>query len=66
VLQARAKLSAEERLADAAKLQDMLATDLPWAPIAETRTQWAYTSKLSGLTWYPDNSLRWFDLTLAK
>ncbi|HEY0184401.1 MAG TPA: ABC transporter substrate-binding protein [Rhodopila sp.] len=66
VLKARASLSADERLADAAKLQDMLAADLPWAPIAETRTQWAYTSKLSGLTWYPDNSLRWFDLTLAK
>ena len=66
ILTARASLSAEERLADAAKLQDMLAADLPWVPIAETRTQWAYSSKLTGLTWYPDNSIRWFDLTLAK
>jgi len=66
VLEARAKQSVDERLADAAKLQDMLAADPPWVPIAETRTQWAYSSKLHGLTWYPDNSIRWFDLSLDK
>jgi hypothetical protein len=44
----------------------MLAADLPWVPIAETRTQWAYSSKLKGLTWYPDNSIRWYDLSLEK
>jgi peptide/nickel transport system substrate-binding protein len=66
VLEARASLSADERTADAAKLQDMMAADLPWVPIAETRTQWAYSSKLHGMTWYPDNSVRWFDLSLEK
>ena len=66
ILKARGTLSADERLADAAKLQDMLAADLPWVPIAETRTQWAYSSKLKGLTWYPDNSIRWYDLSLDK
>ena len=44
----------------------MLAADLPWVPIAETKTQWAYTSKLHGLTWYPDNSIRWFDSVYDK
>lgn len=62
----RASGALEDRLAAAAKLQTMLAADLPWVPIAETKTQWAYTSKLHGLTWYPDNSIRWFDLSLEK
>jgi peptide/nickel transport system substrate-binding protein len=66
ILKGRGTLSADERLADAAQLQNMLAADLPWVPIAETRTQWAYSSKLMGLTWYPDNSIRWYDLSLGK
>lgn len=66
ILSSRASGSLQEKLAAAAKLQDILAEDLPWVPIAETRTQWAYTSKLHGLTWYPDNSIRWFDLSLDK
>ncbi len=66
ILSSRASGSLQERLDAAAKLQTMLAADLPWVPIAETKTQWAYTSKLKGLTWYPDNSIRWFDLSLDK
>ncbi len=66
ILSSRASGSLDERIKAAAKLQDILAEDLPWVPIAETRTQWAYTSKLHGLTWYPDNSIRWFDLGLDK
>jgi peptide/nickel transport system substrate-binding protein len=58
--------STGERIAAAGKMQDIMAADMPWVPIAETKTQWAYTSKLKGLTWYPDNSIRWFDLSLEK
>ena len=63
---ARANMSADARLDAAHKMQDLLASDLAWIPIAETKTQWAYSSKLQGLTWYPDNSIRWFDLSWAK
>jgi ABC-type transport system substrate-binding protein len=63
---ARANPSAEQRLAAAKTMQDIIAADIAWVPIAETKTQWAYTAKLSGLDWFPDNSIRWFDLTLAK
>ena len=47
-------------------IQDLLAADVAWLPIVEYKTQWAMTSKLSGLRWYPDNSLRYVDLKLAE
>lgn len=55
-----------DRVAAAKPMQDVMANDVPWVPIAETKTQWAYSSKLKGLTWYPDNSIRWFDLSWEK
>jgi len=66
VLASRASSSADDRMAAAVRMQDLMAADLPWVPIAETKTQWAYSSKLHGMTWYPDNSVRWFDLSLDK
>ena len=45
-------------------LQNTLQSDLAWIPLEETKTQWAFSSKLHGITWYPDNSLRYFDLSL--
>ncbi len=66
VLEGRASGVLDERIKVAHELQDLLAADLPWVPVAETKTQWAYSSKLQGLTWYPDNSIRWFDLSFAK
>ncbi|HEY4926507.1 MAG TPA: ABC transporter substrate-binding protein [Roseiarcus sp.] len=47
-----------------AEIQDQLAADVAWAPIVEYKTQWAMSSKLTGLRWYADNSIRFFDLTL--
>jgi peptide/nickel transport system substrate-binding protein len=66
VMEGRASGDLEARIKVAHELQDLLAADLPWVPIAETKTQWAYSSKLQGLTWYPDNSIRWYDLNFAK
>ncbi len=45
-------------------IQETLQKDLAWVPLEETKTQWAFSSKLHGLTWYPDNSLRFYDLSL--
>jgi peptide/nickel transport system substrate-binding protein len=55
-----------DRIAAAKPMQDLMAEDFPWVAIAETKTQWAYSSKLKGMTWYPDNSIRWFDLSWEK
>ena len=45
-------------------LQETIQRDLAWIPLEETKTQWAFSSKLHGITWYPDNSLRFYDLSL--
>jgi len=47
-------------------IQDMLAADVAWLPIVEYKTQWAYSSAITGLRWYPDNSIRYADLTMAE
>jgi peptide/nickel transport system substrate-binding protein len=46
-------------------VQDILQKDLAIVPMLETKTQYAATAKLSGITWHADNSLRFQDLTLA-
>ena len=48
------------------ELQETLQRDLAWVPIMETRTQWAMRSTLQGITWHPDNSVRFYDLSFEK
>jgi peptide/nickel transport system substrate-binding protein len=45
-------------------IQDILQRNVTWLPLVEWKTQWAFTDKLKGVTWHPDNSLRWYDLSL--
>ncbi len=47
-------------------IQEKIAADVAWLPVVEYNTQWAYKSTISGLKWYPDNSIRYRDLTVAK
>ncbi len=47
-------------------LQDTIQRELAWVPILETRTQWAFRSTLHGITWHPDNSVRFYDLSFDK
>jgi peptide/nickel transport system substrate-binding protein len=47
-------------------IQNTVQKDLAWVPIVETKTQWAFSDKLHGITWYPDNSLRFSEMTLDK
>ena len=54
-----------KRLELAKFIQETLQSELAWIPLLETRTQWAFSTKLSGITWAPDNALRMFDLKLA-
>jgi peptide/nickel transport system substrate-binding protein len=46
------------------QIQDIIAADVAWLPIVEYKTQWAYSDKLKGMRWYPDNSIRYSDLSI--
>jgi peptide/nickel transport system substrate-binding protein len=46
-----------------AEMQDLLQRDVAWLPVVEWQTQWAFSPDLQGITWHPDNSLRWVDLS---
>jgi peptide/nickel transport system substrate-binding protein len=54
-----------KQLAMLKTIQDTLERDLAWVPIVETETQWAFRSSLKGITWHPDNSVRFDDLSWA-
>ena len=45
------------------QIQDATRSDVAWLPIVEYKTQWAHSDTLSGLRWYPDNSVRYLDLS---
>jgi peptide/nickel transport system substrate-binding protein len=57
---------AAKRAGMTAEIQEILQDDLAWIPIVETKTQWAFSDKLTGITWHPDNSIRFFDLSLTQ
>ena len=48
-----------------AEVQDILADQVTWLPVVERTTQWAFSSSISGLIWHPDNSVRWYDLSVG-
>jgi peptide/nickel transport system substrate-binding protein len=45
-----------------ASIQTQLMADVAWAPVVEYKTQWAFSDRLKGIAWHPDNSVRFFDL----
>ncbi len=63
-LWAKAKLETDvtTRNAELAEMQSILMRDVAWLPVVTFKTQWAYTSKLHGVSWFPDNALRFYDL----
>jgi peptide/nickel transport system substrate-binding protein len=63
-LWAKAKLEIDvtKRNDELAQMQSMLMRDVAWLPVVTFKTQWAYTDKLKGVSWVPDNSLRFYDL----
>lgn len=63
---ARVDGNPETRAATITQIQEILARDVTWLPIVEYQTQWAFRSNISGMTWYPDNVVRYFDLTQAE
>lgn len=65
---AQARIDPDQASRDAtlAKIQQIAASDIAWLPIVEYRTQWAFSDRLGGLKWYPDNSIRYTDLTVSE
>ena len=53
-----------KRLALLKQIQDTLQRDLAWIPLVETKTEWAFSNKLSGVTWHPENSIHFIDLSM--
>jgi peptide/nickel transport system substrate-binding protein len=62
--QALVEPDAAKREPMAQSIQEIVQSDLAWVPLVETKTQWAFSDKLHGITWHPDNSLRLFELRL--
>lgn len=64
--EARVDPDTDSRNTSLAAIQEMAAEDIAWLPIVEYRTQWAFADSVSGLKWYPDNSIRYTDLSVAE
>lgn len=65
---AQARIDPDQASRDAtlATIQQIAASDVAWLPIVEYRTQWAFSDRLGGLKWYPDNSIRYTDLSVSE
>lgn len=48
------------------QVQDILQRDLAVIPMLETKTRYASSDKLAGITWHADNSIRFYNLSLAR
>lgn len=64
--EARVDPDTDSRNAKLAEIQKLAGGDVAWLPIVEYRTQWAFADRVSGLKWYPDNSIRYPDLKIAE
>lgn len=50
----------QQQLLDQA--QEILMEAPNWIPIAESETSWGLRSNVTGITWHPEDQLRWYDL----
>jgi peptide/nickel transport system substrate-binding protein len=64
--QARDEMDDAKQAAMLNSMQETIQRDLAWVPIMETRTQWAFRTGLHGITWHPDNSVRFYDLSFGQ
>ena len=60
---ARIEPDAAKRTDILGQIQEQSYDDLAWLPLVEYKTQWAFSNKLKGMRWYPDNSIRYSDLS---
>lgn len=45
--------------------QDIVMADLAFVPVVTKKTFWAWSTKVKGIAWTPDNNLIWYDLSPA-
>ncbi|MDE0801147.1 MAG: ABC transporter substrate-binding protein [Rhodospirillaceae bacterium] len=64
--EARAERDSERRYNLVSEIYDYLRDDVVWLPVVEYRTQWATRKGLKGFVWYPDNGIRFADLSYAR
>jgi peptide/nickel transport system substrate-binding protein len=62
--EAKVEMDSAKRLALLKEIQETLQKDLAWIPLVETKTEWAFSDKLSGVTWHPENSIHFIDLSM--
>lgn len=48
------------------QIQEIVQQDLAWLPLVETKTEYALKSNLTGLTWHPENSVHFVDLSIKN
>ena len=67
-LWAEARVEPDTAVRDAtlAQIQQQIMDDVAWLPIVEYAQQWAHSDSLSGIVWYPDNALRFSDLSIGR
>jgi peptide/nickel transport system substrate-binding protein len=61
--EALAQLDDTQRAPLVRQIQEIVQQDLAWVPLVETKTEWAFSAKLKGITWHPENSVHFFDLS---
>ena len=54
-----------KRNAALAEAQERVMADVAWAPVVEYKSFVATRDAISGITYHPDNQLRWFELKKA-
>ena len=64
--EALAELDDAKRTPMVRQIQEIVRQDLAWVPLAETKTEYAFRSNLKGITWHPENSVHFIDLSLQN
>ena len=64
--EARAERDPARRYELVSEIYEYLSEDVVWLPVVEYRTQWATKKGLQGFIWYPDNGIRFADLSYVR
>jgi len=64
--EALAQLDSAQRAPIVRQIQEIVQQDLAWVPLVETKTEYAFRSKLKGITWHPENSVHFIDLSMEN
>ncbi len=63
---ARVEPDTAKRTTEVQAIQDQISNDIAWLPVVEYKTQWGFSNTLKGMRWYPDNSIRYGELSFGE